>query len=184
MHFFEYFDKSPEQRKYLDDYMAIRRVWLATWFEAFPMVRTLCPGTKTDKDSVLLVDVGSSWGYELAAFKQAYPNVHGRLILQDLPKVIGKVQQEGPPPNVECMTYDFFTSQPLQAARAYYFPNICLDWQDSICQKILINTAKSMERDYSRILIDEYVLPDTGAPIRGSSMDFFMMMFCSGIERT
>lgn len=41
-----------------------------------------------------------------------------------------------------------------------------------------------MERGYSRILIDEYVLPDTGAPIRGSSMDFLMMMFCSGIERT
>lgn len=41
-----------------------------------------------------------------------------------------------------------------------------------------------MEPGYSRLLIDEYVLPDTGAPIRGSSMDFLMMMFCSGMERT
>ncbi|KAL8976410.1 MAG: hypothetical protein Q9205_007571 [Flavoplaca limonia] len=138
----------------------------------------------TDKVSVLLVDVGGSWGYELAAFKQAYPNVHGRWILQDLPKVIEKVQQEGPRPNVKCMTFDFFTAQPIQGARAYYFRNTCHDWQDSICEKILINTAKSMERGYSRILIDEYVLPDTGAPTRGSSIDFLMMMFCSGIERT
>lgn len=114
MHFFEYFDKTPEQRKYLDDYMAVRRVGLATWFETFPMAQTLCPGTKMDKDSVLLVDVGGSWGHELAAFAQTYPDVHGRLILQDLPKVIEKVKREAPPASVECVAYDFFTAQPIQ----------------------------------------------------------------------
>lgn len=41
-----------------------------------------------------------------------------------------------------------------------------------------------MEKAYSRILIDDYVLPDTNAPIRGSSMDLLMMMFLSGMERT
>jgi hypothetical protein len=41
-----------------------------------------------------------------------------------------------------------------------------------------------MEKGYSRILIDDYVLPNTKAPIRGSSMDLLMMMFLSGIERT
>lgn len=41
-----------------------------------------------------------------------------------------------------------------------------------------------MEEGYSRILIDDYVLPNTGASMRGASMDFLMMMFCSGIERT
>ncbi|KAL8999601.1 MAG: hypothetical protein Q9169_001561 [Polycauliona sp. 2 TL-2023] len=184
MHFFEYFDKTPEQRKYLDDYMAIRRVGLTTWFETFPMLQALCPATKTDHDSVLLVDVGGSWGHELVAFNQAHPHVHGRLILQDLPKVIEKVQREAPTPNVECMVYDFFTVQPIKGARAYYFRNICHDWQDSMCQTILTNTAKSMEKGYSRILIDEYVLPDQRAPVRGSSMDFLMMMFCSGMERT
>ncbi|KAI4218798.1 MAG: hypothetical protein LQ349_008569 [Xanthoria aureola] len=184
MHFFEYFDKTPEQRKYLDDYMAVRRVGLATWFETFPMAQTLCPGTKTDQDAVLLVDVGGSWGHELAAFARAHPDAHGRLILQDLPKVIEKVKGEAPPASVECMAYDFFTAQPIKGARAYYFRNICHDWQDTTCEKILVNTAQSMERGYSRILIDEYVIPDTGAPIRGSSMDFLMMMFCSGIERT
>ena len=114
MHFFEYFDKTPEQRKYLDDYMAVRRVGLATWFETFPMAQTLCPGTKTDQDAVLLVDVGGSWGHELAAFARAHPDAHGRLILQDLPKVIEKVQGEAPPASVECMAYDFFTAQPIK----------------------------------------------------------------------
>lgn len=41
-----------------------------------------------------------------------------------------------------------------------------------------------MEKGYSRVLIDEYVLPNTGASLRGSSMDFLMMMYASGIERT
>ena len=41
-----------------------------------------------------------------------------------------------------------------------------------------------MEKDYSRILIDDYVLPNTGASFRGPSMDFLMMMYASGIERT
>ena len=41
-----------------------------------------------------------------------------------------------------------------------------------------------MENGYSRLLIDDYVLPNTGASFRGASMDFMMMMYASGIERT
>ena len=49
---------------------------------------------------------------------------------------------------------------------------------------ILTNTAKSMDKDYSRILIDEFVLAGRGASPRGSAVDFLMMMYTSGIERT
>ena len=69
-------------------------------------------------------------------------------------------------------------------ARVYYFRNICHDWSDEHCQTILTNTAKSMEKGYSRILIDDFVLPNTGAPLRGSAMDFLMMVYASGMERT
>ena len=41
-----------------------------------------------------------------------------------------------------------------------------------------------MEKGYSRLLIDEFVLSNTGASLRGSSMDFLMMMYTSGMERT
>ena len=41
-----------------------------------------------------------------------------------------------------------------------------------------------MEKGHSRILIDEFVLSNTGASIRGSAMDFLMMMYTSGMERT
>ena len=66
----------------------------------------------------------------------------------------------------------------------YYLRNICYDWSDKEAPKVLTKTAKSMEKSYSRRLIDDYVLPDTGAPRRGSSMDFLMTIFSSGMERT
>lgn len=53
-----------------------------------------------------------------------------------------------------------------------------------MCERFLSNTAQAIEKGYSRILLDEYVLPETGASIRGSSMDLLMMCFLSGIERT
>ena len=94
--------------------MATRRVGLATWFETFPMARLLCPDAKKDADAVLLVDVGGNWGHEVAAFHKAHPNVPGRLILQDLPSMMEKVEMEAPPEGVECMAYDFFTPQPVK----------------------------------------------------------------------
>jgi hypothetical protein len=36
----------------------------------------------------------------------------------------------------------------------------------------------------SSLLIDDWVLPDTGAPLAGASEDMFMMMFLSGMERS
>ena len=115
--FFEYFDKVPEQRKYFDDYMALRRVGLATWYETFPMAQVLCPDAKKESTSVLLVDVGGNWGHEISAFHQAHPDAPGRLILQDLPSMIQKVEKEAPPKGVECMAYDFFTPQPVKGMR-------------------------------------------------------------------
>ena len=122
-------------------------------------------------------------GHELANFHKAHPDVPGRLILQDLPIVLDKVR-DNPSQDIELMNYDFFTPQPVKGARAYYFRNICHDWPDKDCQKFLFNTAQAMVKGYSRILIDEYVIPNTGAPLRGSSMDLQMMMYVSGIERT
>ena len=179
-----FMQNTPEQRVAFDDYMAARRQGIQSWHETFPISTELCPGAKKDEEAVLLVDVGGNFGHEAASFHAAHPDHPGRLILQDLPIMIEKVEKTGKPPGVEPMAYDFFGPQPIKGARAYYFRSICHDWDDASCEKFLSNTAKAMEPGYSRMLIDEYVLPDVNAPIRGSSMDFLMMMFCAGIERT
>lgn len=36
----------------------------------------------------------------------------------------------------------------------------------------------------SALLIDDWVLPDVGAPLAGASEDIFMMLFLSGMERS
>lgn len=41
-----------------------------------------------------------------------------------------------------------------------------------------------MDPAYSSLLIDDYVLPDTGADRRASALDFLMFMFAGGMERT
>lgn len=183
--FFQFFAEDENHRRYFDDYMAARRVGLMNWHEVFPFDPLLTKEAKTGPDAVLLVDVGGNVGHELASFAHAHKYHPGKLILQDLPQLIEKVEKKGRPKGVdECMGYDFFTPQPVKGARAYYFRNICHDWDDESCVKFLSNTAQAMESGYSRMLIDDYVLPDTKAPVRGASMDLLMMLFCGGIERT
>lgn len=58
------------------------------------------------------------------------------------------------------------------------------DWSDEQATKILKGTARAMKNDYSVLLIQDMVLPDTGATLRGSTQDVLMMMFPAGIERT
>ena len=41
-----------------------------------------------------------------------------------------------------------------------------------------------MDKDYSRILFEDFVLPSTGATYRSASMDVHMLFSLAGIERT
>lgn len=114
MHFWEFFERNPDQRMYFDDYMAIRRKGMATWHETFPLAKILGPESKRDSDAVLFVDIGGNWGHEVASFHQSHPDMPGRLILQDLPTMIEKVERKDPPSGIELMKYDFFTPQPVK----------------------------------------------------------------------
>lgn len=117
MPFFEYFEKNQDQRRYFDDYMAVRRKGLSSWHEVFPMTSKLIPGfISDDPEAVLLVDVGGNWGHELQSFREANPDVPGRLILQDLPVMTEKLGGKAPF-GIEVMTYDFFTPQPVKGQR-------------------------------------------------------------------
>ncbi|KAL6717503.1 hypothetical protein ACLMJK_005418 [Lecanora helva] len=183
MQFWDFFETHPRDRADFDNLMEGRRKGLPEWYEMFPMASKLGPNTKRDPGAVLFVDVGGNKGHDAINFHHTHPEIPGRLILQDLPPMIERVRKD-PPKDIELMTYDFFTPQPIKGARVYYFRNICHDWSDEQCQRILTNTVNSMERGYSTILIDDFVLPNTGAPLRGGAVDFLMMMYTSGIERS
>ena len=69
-------------------------------------------------------------------------------------------------------------------ARAYYFRNVLHDWSDSNCEEILRNTFMAMTPGYSKILINELVLPVQGAGPYATRSDFNMMALLAGMERT
>lgn len=58
------------------------------------------------------------------------------------------------------------------------------DWPDRACREILSNTAAAMREGYSKLLIDELVLPDTNVPPQGAFLDLSMMALETGAERT
>lgn len=67
--------------------------------------------TNCGPQGVLFVDIGGGIGGRCAKFKAKYPDVQGRVVLQDLPHAI---QMALPTEGVENMLHNFFTPQPVQ----------------------------------------------------------------------
>lgn len=57
------------------------------------------------------------------------------------------------------------------------------DWPDKTCHQILSNMVLAMKRGYSKVLINENVIPEPGAHWETTSLDFVMMTVGSN-ERT
>ena len=72
----------------------------------------------------------------------------------------------------------------LLGAKAYYFRAIFHDWPDTSCREILKNTAAAMRKGYSKLLIDEAVLPNFGVSRNDAFLDLSMMALETGSERS
>lgn len=92
-----------------------RKPWMAPGF--FPVKERLLDGLQTGDSSVLIVDIGGNLGHDLAEFHRFYPDTKGKLILQDLPVVIGKIN--GLDKAITPMEYDFHTEQPIKGTSVY-----------------------------------------------------------------
>ncbi|KAL2840664.1 S-adenosyl-L-methionine-dependent methyltransferase [Aspergillus pseudoustus] len=176
---FEWLAQRRHQQVLFNSYMSSRREGKPAWFDVYPLDRLTTPPL-TDKDSVFLVDVGGNQGHDLIRFQSQHPDTPGRLILQDLPSVVAG---HASGTSIEPMAYSFLDPQPVKGARTYYFRAIFHDWPDRICHKILQNTISAMDA-HSRIIIVDFVLPDTEAPLLQASLDIQMMSIGSGAERS
>jgi hypothetical protein len=58
------------------------------------------------------------------------------------------------------------------------------NWSDKKSVQILSRILEAMDPEYSTLLIDDYVLPNTGAELRAAEMDILMWLHTSGLERT
>ena len=62
--------------------------------------------------------------------------------------------------------------------------HILHDWSDKYCLMILKQLREAMKPGYSRLLIHDLILPDTGALEYQTRFDMTMMTFNSGMERS
>ena len=181
LHYFDWLKEQPKQQAAFNSLMRISRMDRGEeWFDIFPVTDKFHdPAMNTN--TPLLVDIGGGLGHDLTAFKARYPDIPGRLILQDLAVAIDDIKEIGP--GIETMKYDFFTPQPIKGARAYYMRTVLHDWPDKQAQQILHNVLAAMTKD-SILLVNENVLPDANVPLYPAELDFSMMALFSSLERT
>lgn len=154
---FEWMKQRPEQMASLGHAMAIQRE--GTWLDSYPVTTAI--GTfKAAADSALLVDIGGGFGQQALAFKKKFPDVDGRIVVQDIASTLSSAPKvEG----LEFQEHDFFKEQPIKGAKFYYLRHILHDWTDEDCIRILSAVVPALGPE-SRIIVDEIVLPDEQMP--------------------
>ncbi|RDW78960.1 uncharacterized protein DSM5745_05812 [Aspergillus mulundensis] len=168
-------------------------------------------GESEGEGDVFIVDIGGNEGHDLVALRKRYPGLRGRLVLQDLPAVVQGKDTELDRYGIEVMGYNFFEPQPVRGpytpspplpghspiplpystntirphpgARIYYLRSILHDWPDATCLKILRNIIPAMSPS-SRLILVEFVLPDTHTPLFQAALDVQMMCLGAGGERS
>jgi hypothetical protein len=121
-------------------------------------------------------------GHDLVGLKRKFPNLPGRLVLEDLPDVIEHAK-ESIEDGIEVVGYDMFTEQPLKGAKAYYLRTVLHDWPDKQSLLALVRVREAMADD-SVLLINENTLPEVSASSFSVSLDINMMNIFAALERT
>ncbi|RYO96762.1 hypothetical protein DL763_003038 [Monosporascus cannonballus] len=176
-HAFAWFGTHPENLRYFNDYMALRREPQVSWLGVYP-VPAEAKGSTPER--ALYVNIGGGIGHQCAQFKDRYPDIPGRVILQDLAHSIEKALQT---PGVENLVHNFFDPQPIKGAKFYFIRGVLHNHPDHKVRQLLENTKAAMGPD-SVLLIDEMVLPESGVNSYAAAMDLTMMAAFASMERT
>ena len=125
LNFFEYLQAHPPYGEQFNYHMGGYRQGRPAWMDAgfYPVKENLIDGFEDSQDSALLVDIGGSIGHDLQEFHQKHTEAPGRLVLQDLPAVIGQIVQLDD--KVERMEYDFTTEQPVKGEQPVLVSDPC-----------------------------------------------------------
>ncbi|RYP61011.1 hypothetical protein DL770_009862 [Monosporascus sp. CRB-9-2] len=182
-HPFAWVQDRPEMMGLFLPWMNIQREGRPAFFDVFDVRKELAQGATSS--TPLFVDVGGAMGSQCIVFRQRYPDLPGRVILQDLPHVVDMVKANPLPgfDNIEAEAHDMFKPESVKGARAYYLRNVLHDWPDAEVMKILSSIKTGMTEE-SVILIDEAVLSERGAPWRAVQQDVEMLACFSAMERT
>lgn len=209
-HFFELLLERPNVLNNFQTLMSSYREGRPELLDIFPAETQVIRGFHAPEhpDGVLFIDIGGGRGHEILEFVRRFPESKGRMILQEVPDIVKQVEKTD---RMEVMEYDFFTPQPIKGiqfllstrkqnqnwcvqrtpltnfrkgARAYYFRMIFHDWSDEKCKAILQNTTLAMTPGYSKMIINDIVMPDKGASRFATQSDINMLAMFAAMERS
>ena len=102
-----------------------------SWLDWFPVREHFLQdqnsiGMKKKSGSVFMIDVAGGRGHHLDEFSKRFPDVPGRLILQDLPAVIDDIKELDP--RIEKMKVDMFEPQAIKGLLPALVPQPAIRW--------------------------------------------------------
>lgn len=153
----------------------------AEWTSSgYPAVEKL-GGDDVDPDRVVFVDVGGGWGHQVEKFNKQYPQVKGKLVVEDLSHVVEGATVAS---HITKVGHSFFEPQPeaVKGAKAYYMRSVLHDWPQKQAQVILEQIMAVMSDD-SLILVHESILPEIGTTYIDARLDWHLMGV-GALERT
>ncbi|KAI6378425.1 hypothetical protein MCOR25_002291 [Pyricularia grisea] len=172
--------KNKEQLELFHKFMALRRQANLTWLTVYPVRQEIGQSADLNPERALYVNMGGSIGHQCAQFKEKYPDIPGRVILQDLPEVVAQAMNT---PGVENMGHDFFNLQPVKGAKFYFMRGVSHNHPTHKVKLLFTNIREAMAPD-SVLLLDEIVLPPKDVDHVSSAMDLIMMGAFAAEERT
>lgn len=102
----QWFGKHPKEAHNFGLFMGAQRYGQRTWRDEFRVMRYL---EGVDAKDVVFVDVGGNYGHQSAALKNKFPELTGKIVVQDLEAVIEKVDQTAVRESgIELMSHDLF----------------------------------------------------------------------------
>ncbi|ROV89736.1 hypothetical protein VPNG_10189 [Cytospora leucostoma] len=149
----------PQFNLHMGGYRQGRPPWMT---KIFPVQERLINGADADPEAPFLVDIGGSVGHDLVQFQQYFPNHPGKLILEDLSVVLSQIPDPERLRSIEKLPHDFTKPQPVKGK----------------------HIKDAMKPGYSKLLINENVLPQRNAHWESSALDMVMLTLFNSKERT
>ncbi|KAL4900266.1 hypothetical protein BDW74DRAFT_188633 [Aspergillus multicolor] len=175
-----WFGADPDRLDVSSSFMEADRGSRPSWVEWCSLPAQLVKSFDGNSEDVFMVDVAGGRGHDLRTFRNKFPDVKGKFILEDMAHVI---EQSVEGLQTEKIAFDLFKEQPIKGAHVYYMKFILHDWSDDQCHQILTRIREAM-RPGSKLVIEEFILPEKDCPMLSAMWDWEMMVFCNSLERS
>lgn len=177
----EWLAENPREQGAFNDFMFVQTTGLAGFIETFPLDQYIQLGDSAGR--IQFVDVGGGSGHISRAILAKYPALHGRIAVEDRIDAGTVTRADFAKEGLLMIPHDFFTPQPLKGAKVFYMRNILHNWPTDKCKIILERLRDALASD-SVILVDDIVIPHTGAHWYSTHMDLMMLTNLGAIERS